>query len=329
MFDKSKMTFLVFLTLIAPTLLRAMEVRHQFEIHPMHDELVTKIYQWESPWLLHIPQEKLSAVDEIKNLQELFGRYNIVPDDSMIIFHEPKPWQEHHWAKAVEVLKERAEIQEKLKSKEIGIPELIQRDKISEYVQKKIRIDELPNLLEMAKTVLKSFLPHSISMCDDEKSFIRKYGNLGRLFTYVQLQRTIEKKGLSHVDLPQKFLLIKDKESGKYLEKEEASNVLDEIITIAAFPPFTINAKIHWYSTRYELSIMAERKKNARRPFNILAHQDLETLVSEAPFDMGYDNIFSDDEGNAIVIDTEFKGENAQESLAKLNARYPHEKKTS
>jgi hypothetical protein len=42
-------------------------------------------------------------------------------------------------------------------------------------------------------------------------------------------------------------------------------------------------------------------------------------LVENAPFDIGFDNIFTNINGDAVIIDTEFKGEPTERCLQKLD----------
>ena len=49
--------------------------------------------------------------------------------------------------------------------------------------------------------------------------------------------------------------------------------------------------------------------------------EELKILFLEAPFDIGYENIFWDSKGDAVIIDTEYNGTSTRE-CGKLN-RYP------
>lgn len=49
--------------------------------------------------------------------------------------------------------------------------------------------------------------------------------------------------------------------------------------------------------------------------------EQLKILCKRAPFDIGYDNIFWDVQGKAIIIDTEYK-DTSKEDWVKLG-RYP------
>ncbi len=75
------------------------------------NESLKKLYEWESPWLLYIPQEQLSESFDDKNLQKLFETHNCIPDSNMILMYEPESWNNKDWHKAVRVLKNRAEVQ--------------------------------------------------------------------------------------------------------------------------------------------------------------------------------------------------------------------------
>ncbi len=197
-----------------------------------------------------------------------------------------------------------------------------QEDFLPRLYQPRISLDALPQLLHNAKSILKAFLPSEEFIFDKQK-FIQKGGAIDRLFTYAKLQRTIQEKQLSNVSLPRKLLIIQDKESGKYIDSQSAQNILDDALKIAVLYSSAVEIKMNCYSHKYALLIFAERKINHNTPLNQAAFEDLKTLTAEAPFDVGYDNIFSDENGNAIVIDSEFKGEPAETSILKLN-RYKH-----
>lgn len=290
------------------------------EIATVSDELLTEIYQWESPKLLYIPQERFFDIGgEIKfvgprgesiTLQELFKGYHIISDDNMFFrsVEKPKLWNDEHWNEAKSVLSKRATGQE-------------EQEKPLRKFQKKITVDELPSLLYHAKIIIKSFLSDLPTRELTSDKFIKKSGNLDRLFTYAQLRRVIKEKKLSHIHLPLKVLVIEDKNNGEYLDAQAASIILDDIIIISAYPSCTVDAKIHYYSQNYKLIIFAARQKKEKVSLSQAAYEDLEALVAEAPFDVGYDNIFSNAEGDAVIIDTEFKGEPARTSVQKL-ARY-------
>jgi hypothetical protein len=63
----------------------------------------------------------------------------------------------------------------------------------------------------------------------------------------------------------------------------------------------------------YDLLVFAERKVNYKK-FNASAAQELQLLVKKAPFDISCPenrggNIFADANGDAVIVDTEFKGD--------------------
>ena len=52
----------------------------------------------------------------------------------------------------------------------------------------------------------------------------------------------------------------------------------------------------------YALEIYAEKIHNTESKFGEKTCQQLLRLIEVAPFDVGYDNIFRDEEDNAIII---------------------------
>ena len=260
------------------SLLQAMELQ-QGEVT---NESLKKLYEWESPWLLYIPQEQLSESFDDKNLQKLFETHNCIPDSNMILMYEPESWNNKDWHKAVRVLKNGPEVQSKIAAGQADIPELIQRGLIHEYVDKKVVFDDVPLLLESAKIVLKSFIA-----ADDvefmSSNFIEKGRALNRLFTYTELQRVIKQQGLSHNRLPRKFLFVKNKTTDKLIKGNQARAIIDEIIKVAVIAS-KVKAKIHCYSPDYRLVVLAERQVNHGKPFSakhmvILEHLLLKLLL--------------------------------------------------
>jgi hypothetical protein len=282
--------------------LQAMQLQDQGKkLSVITNKSLTKIYKWESP-LLSIPKEELiDSSGELVNLKELFEKHQIVDEANVFMQHdEPKPWDDKDWLKAGSVVMKRAQGNE-------GIP--------CSFL-KKVHLTELPELLRDAKTVLKSFLPVS-ELPHFDRQFIKKGGQLGRLFTYAKLQRVIEEKKLSHIHLPLKILVIEDKKTGQCVESQKASQLLDDMIKIFVLPS-KIETRMHCYSSDYKVHIYAVRQVRHKVPLSQEAQDELKELVAEAPFDVGYDNIFSDANGDAVIIDTEFKGEPADSSVAKL-----------
>lgn len=184
-------------------------------------------------------------------------------------------------------------------------------------------LDELPKLLTTAKSVLKSFLlsdDSKLSSIQEDEDYIRKgvVNKFERLYTYTKLQRVIERRKLKHISLPRKMLVIKDYETKKLLPHKEAAQFIDDNLKICV-DPYDGGFKIgfpFYLSGRYEPLIYARKQKNYGQ-FSKQTMDELQILCHEAPFDIGYDNIFAQENEDAIIIDTEYKG-SSQESCSKL-----------
>ena len=248
---------------------------------------------------------------DVNELKKIFENNDIYTAD---IFFRPKPWSPQEWNVAYETFKE---------AQYKGV--------YSEYVF--YTSDELLKLLAKAKKIVKSFLPTDdfspifIERNDKakfpeyvymKKRYIKKYG-INRLFTYTKLQQVITEENLTHIRLPLKFLLIEDKETGEYVSTEEALQIIDSLFKICVFK--NNSCKILPISDRYSLDIFAKKEINKGTGFSKATMEQLFTLCRETPFDIGYRNIFYDTEGDAIIIDTELKGE-VPEDCYKLE-RYP------
>lgn len=262
------------------------------------------LYEWGNGFKrIFISQEALgNTLDKITYLKELFKKNNIDPNfDSMGGRIDHSRTQED-WEYTVKVFEERAK-------------------RGAAFLNKNnlayITLEESHIILQDAKTLLKSFLLTNNSYYSNSER-IEKL-NLGRLFTYTKLAQIIEEEGLSHVRLPQKNLIIKDKKTGDLIQGEKALKIIDETIKIGLCGkgnPFAIF--ISDWSDKYVLKILAERIKRSNAELSSKAYNELKILVSKAPFDIGHDNIFIDDNGDAVIIDTEYKGESAEHSLEKL-----------
>jgi hypothetical protein len=204
--------------------------------------------------------------------------------------------------------------------------ELAEKDPGYQGSNHAISLDEVPKVLHDAKAILKSFLPKDdkeLASILNSQNYIEKY-NIHRLFTYSELQRTIREKKLTHVHLPKKFLIIKEsfrrEYKGRYLSIKESEEVIDRILKLFVYP--SLSLELGYEESYYHFYIFAEKqKKEIGKGLNKLAMRDLKILCNESPFDIGYDNIFWDSKGDAIIIDTEYKGVNVKD-CAKLQ-RYP------
>jgi hypothetical protein len=119
--------------------------------------------------------------------------------------------------------------------------------------------------------------------------------------------------------VPLKYVFIKDKTTGEYLSREEALKLIDDRLKVCV--DLFIGYAIELVTDRYEIEVFATREKCEGRGFSQVTMDELFTLCREAPFDIGYDNIFWDTNGDAVIIDTEYKGSSVSD-CEKLN-RYP------
>lgn len=101
----------------------------------------------------------------------------------------------------------------------------------------------------------------------------------------------------------------------------DAARLIDELLNVYVQYPEAPQANVTYDDVRrrYDFVIFAERQPWGIG-FSRQAMDELAELIKDAPFDIGYDNIFSDHNGDAVIIDTEFKGE--QDCLGKLIGRY-------
>jgi len=261
---------------------------------------LTQLYRWEcSPLSLSLNKEIQDNLETTNQLQELFQKHNI-QTNRINVWGIIEPWETNEWNQALL----------QLKNQEISL----------ERAEFFIGLENLAILYKEAMSKLKSFLAKS-DFSFDEKYYIKKRGEIiSRLFTYVKLRQAIKNEKLSHVYLPAKFLGIRKKD-GTFATGEEAEKILEEIIKLEIGKPPFIKARLN-YSGDYTLFVFAERKQNHRRSFNQEARKELKKLVKKVPFDVGYGNIFVDENGDAVIIDTEFKGESKKSSLNKLKDRY-------
>lgn len=262
-----------------------------------NNSLIT-IYQWKANTLLHVPAEEL--IDS-QNIKKLFEKYKIITGANYFCFRPFVEWKDKDWDEASAIIKSRAE-------GKAGI--------IYQY-EAKVHIDQLPSLLDNARSILKNFLPNAEILELDSKYIMKK--NIGRLFTYAALLSIIKQKKLSHVNLPIKYLVVRDKETGEYIIGNNASKIIDDYVNIFVFMPSCLKVRIEFYSTRYELLIFAQKIVPHSNPLSIATYNELLELIAEVPFDVGFDNIFSDVDGNGIIIDTEYRGECSEHSALKLS----------
>ncbi len=228
-----------------------------------------------------------------------------------------KDWTEDSWKKAYSYLHEQA-----------------QKNTIT---NKMIKLDELPHLLNNAKIIITSFLladDNELPLIINEfmpkplnESLNRLLTGLNRLFTYALFELIIKIRNLTHIRLPKKVLVIQDKETKRYVSYKEAQAIIDDNLKIyidrlGSKWDKEVNFEILFSSDKYNLKLFAKKELMEGRGLSLSAFRNLVDLCREVPFDIGYDNIFWDAKGDAIIIDTEFKGESSDNACPKLN-RYP------
>ncbi len=201
--------------------------------------------------------------------------------------------------------------------------ELLERSKKEKPVYM-ISLQDLPAGLKDGKTLLKSFLlKDDKELPELEKTYRKKYG-INRLFTYAKLQQVIDQKKLTFVRLPRKVLVVWDRKTNRYLTNKEAQQIIDEIMTWRILDTAR-DVALHISDEsngRYELIIFAHEESITGKGLSDKAMQELEEICKEAPFDVGFGNIFWDSKGVAIIIDTEYKGSPSIVCKDKLG-RYP------
>lgn len=256
---------------------------------------------------------KSEAIDSFNNLiqsEKLFEKYQLIPRKRF-----DAPAIDESFLKAFNLPKEdttEAEYWKTLFNKHLL--------KVGEKpVADAISITELPKILQHAKDLLIFFLAadNEIAVLRKQANFIKKSG-LNRLFTYAKLARIIEEKKLLHIFLPQKYLLIFDKKANRYLSNKEAAEVINKNLKEYVNHADRIDIDFDNKEGQYEPIIMASKEQNALVRWNKPAHEELKILCRESPFDIGHNNIFSTPEGDAIIIDTEFKGETVRDCDEKL-----------
>jgi hypothetical protein len=266
------------------------------------DYSLTTMYEMWKPLPLYIPGEDADKIHDIDALKQLFHAKSITPGVDFLAALSFREWDENDWENELTTLKKRSK---KIASKN------------------SISIDQVSTLLNDAKTILKSFVLTDRSFTDIlffiENQFIKKSG-LNRLFTYAKLQKVIEQENLNHVHLPLKMLIIKNIKTGKYISSKEAEKLIDN--TLKAYTTSGGDIWIDFYSDEYQPIIFAHKQIRSSAPLSQKAYDELKELCTRVPFDVGQDNIFTDVNGDAVIIDTEFKGESAESSVPKLDRYY-------
>ena len=193
-----------------------------------------------------------------------------------------------------------------------------------------INLNELSDLLKNAKLIVKSFLANDNELLHVINEFMQKPldNKFNRLFTYAYLRSVIKAENLTHILLPQKILVIQDKNTELYMSNKEAQKIIDDTLKIYVYSSSwdtwsnEVSFAILFNSDQYELKFFAHKEAKAGRGLSASAWVQLGTLCKKAPFDVGDDNIFWNTKGDAIIIDTEYRGETVKSACPKLY-RYP------
>ncbi len=267
----------------------------QTVLSTISDTSITTLYRnagW--PATVNVPQEMLETHKE--KLLEVLPEYNLTIDD----------WLKSEWPNALK--------------------ELTSQPLSSEKKRHSIDLEQVPQLIQDAKNIFRAFLPPQGIICLTEENFITKRAfTERRLITYLKIKKVIEEKKLSHVHLPVKLLIIKQNYQ-RITDQQVASSLLDRYITLNLDYLGQGNAALGCWGPLFldpentcDIVILAEKITDTGKRLNDEVYNELKQLVQDAPFDIGYANIFTDDKGDAIIIDTEFKGEPAKSCIAKLN----------
>lgn len=284
--------------------LHAIKTKQLAKLQNIADDSITTAYKMQflrGSCNIYIPQHQLKSPAE---LQELLKKYAA---QGHIVLKNSHKWNDDDW---LNIFKTFTWIEEQYRPP----------SRLPRTIHRVISLDHVNKLLADATSILKSFLPEN----QDTITFIEKQGwivkqGLNRLFAYRELQRIINKKGFSHIHLPIKVLMLKNRKTGRYITDEESASKELDNIAVAIFGHFGDGCiDIHPpIDNDYSISIFAQ-KMHTRGHLSQEALKELKELIKEVPFDLGFDNIFSDAHGDAIIIDTEFKGEPADHCLPKL-----------
>lgn len=262
---------------------------------------------------LYIPSK---AVDTNTNIAEIIGK----PDGIYLkTNNEIILGKDLFWIPA-SVLSEKIEERKIMQSRLRVLPTFLQP--APDLVNS---LDRMAELLSAAKRVAKSFLlPSNDKIKEIEKNYVMKKNiNFNRIFTYAMFEKIIKEKNLIHIKLPHKILMVWDNKTKSYLERNKVAEVIDSSITIGIyeFELFYINTNFDKMSKDQEFVLFASKEECEGPGLNKQAMEELRILFQNAPFDVGFDNIFWNKKGDAIIIDTEYKGTPVRD-IDKLR-RYP------
>lgn len=274
-------------------------------LEKLHRKNDVTLYQWWQSQSLIIPSSnfEFGKDNNLEAFNKFLTQHNIITGVSIFDDNYISIWTEKEQKEAYEVFERRAAGDQKA---------------FNPY-RKKIYINDLDRLLIYAKKVLKSYLPTDYNKIN-EKKFIKKGNPLGRIFTYNMIRKTIKENELLAIRLPRKFLIIYDKNNKEVVKnKTVAEEIINKKLKFSLIDGEEVRLSDNL--SNYGMYVLAKRESDYKKAvdFNKKAESDLKVLVRKVPFDIGYDNIFTDSKGNAIIIDTEFKGENTESSVIKLN----------
>lgn len=274
----------------------------QVALSQIEQSSLDEVYTWQSLKLLDIHTNQLfDGNQQPVDLKCFFEQHSI--KTGYFLGKSSGAWTEEEWRSVFSILEKRA----------------MGKAPIREEWLEKVNVFRLPTLMRDARIILESCMAYDSNQLSEEK-FIKKTG-LFRFFTYVKLQQVILEEKLSHVHLPLKICVIKNETTNLHVHSQEAAHILDNAVHFFSRKRSVVNVEIDFLEP-YQMCIFAEKKKNHKISFTAEVMKQLVRLIQKAPFDIGYDNIFSDANGDAVIIDTEFKGEPADSSIAKLG-RYP------
>ncbi len=276
-------------------------------------DTVTLLYQ--ESLMLFLSSEQLKQCSTPADFKALCDRAGLIATDSFLGRSTITPWNNEEWQEAYGTLNTYTQ----------RLP-LTRKDLINPNLA--------PQLLSYAKTILSSFvLPNGLSpqktkawksnweiYTFGEKRYLRKDLEFRRLFTYKKLQSIIQDHGLTHVHLPQKFLVIQDKTTGLFITGDEAIAVIAKNFHLFLRDTMTLRLFVDFINpeNRYDIFILAEEQIPSKKTLNLETAVQLGKLILQAPFDVGRDNIFTTETGDAVIIDTENKGEHSFSCFLKL-----------
>lgn len=187
-----------------------------------------------------------------------------------------------------------------------------------------VLLRDLSRAKTQAKNILFNYTPSDAMYKDlsDKNKYIIKTSNpINRLVTRNAIEKTIVNNNFSRTSVPKKYLMIKN-QSGRLSRADILSLVNDHLtFHVLGLEPLTIGLEMI-LPEEYTVFVYSQYIKPLRKKFEKDTCLELIELAFKAPFDAANDNIFSDVDGKAIIIDTEYKGESSIQSAQKIYERY-------